>query len=89
MDNANPSAPGAAAAAVVEPPKPRLKAIDRRQMRLHPVEVERLVEADHAVRAIWELVLPWRKCSTISLSACVSFVEGETAFPWAAKRPIS
>jgi transposase len=54
--DANPSAPGAATAAVVEPPKPRLKAIDRRQMRLHPVEVERLVEADHAVRAIWELV---------------------------------
>jgi len=56
MDNANPSAPGAPAAGVVEPAKPRLKAIDRQQMRLHPVEVERLVEPDHAVRAIWELV---------------------------------
>src|SRR5438093_4117308 len=40
----------------VEPAKPRLKAIDRQQMRLHPVEVERLVEEDHAVRAIWELI---------------------------------
>jgi transposase len=56
MDNAKPSAPGAPASGVVEPPKPRLKAIDRQQMRLHPVEVERLVEPDHAVRAIWELV---------------------------------
>ena len=56
MDHANPSAPGAPAGGVVEQAKPRLKAIDRRQMCLHPVEVERLVEADHAVRAIWELV---------------------------------
>lgn len=52
MDNANPSALGAPTAGVAEPPKPRLKAIDRQQMRLHPVEVERLVEPDHAVRAI-------------------------------------
>jgi len=56
MDNASLSALGAAAAGGVKPPKPRLKAIDRQQMRLHPVEVERLVEPDHAVRAIWELI---------------------------------
>ena len=56
MDNARRWAPGAPAIEVVEPAKPRLKAIDRQQMRLHPVEVERLVEPDHAVRAIWELV---------------------------------
>jgi transposase len=56
MDHANPSALGSPTAGVVEPPKPRLKAIDRQQMRLHPVEVERLVEPDHAVRAIWELI---------------------------------
>ena len=56
MDNANPSALDSPTAGVAEPPKPRLKAIDRQQMRLHPVEVERLVDADHAVRAIWELV---------------------------------
>ena len=54
MDNANPSVLASAPAA--EAPRPRLKAIDRQQMRLHPVEVERLVEADHAVRAIWELI---------------------------------
>ena len=56
MDHASLSALGAAAAGGVEPPKPRLKAIDRQQMRLHPVEVERLVEPEHAVRAIWELI---------------------------------
>ena len=56
MDNASLSALGAAAAGGVEPPKPRLKAIDRQQMCWHPVEVERLVEPDHAVRAIWELI---------------------------------
>jgi len=56
MDHASLSALGAPAAGVVEPAKPRLKGIDRQQMRLHPVEVERLVEPDHAVRAIWELI---------------------------------
>ena len=45
-----------ASPAAVEPAPPRLKAIDRQQMRLHPVEVDRLVEPDHAVRAIWELI---------------------------------
>lgn len=55
MDNAN-SSVVASAAAAVEPAKPRLKAIDREQMQLHPVAVERLVEPDHPVRAIWELV---------------------------------
>jgi transposase len=39
-----------------EPAPPRLKAIDRQQMCLHPVEVDRWVEPDHPVRAIWELV---------------------------------
>ncbi|MBI4707727.1 MAG: transposase [Candidatus Omnitrophica bacterium] len=39
-----------------EPPKPRLLMVNRNQMRLHPVEVEKLVSEDHEVRAIWELV---------------------------------
>lgn len=55
MDTANPYW-ALASAPAAEAPKPRLKAIDRQQMRLHPVEVERLVEPDHAVRAIWELI---------------------------------
>ncbi|HEY6348318.1 MAG TPA: IS1182 family transposase [Candidatus Angelobacter sp.] len=40
-----------------EPPRiPRLKAIERDQMILHPVVVEDLLEPDHPARAIWELV---------------------------------
>ena len=34
----------------------RLKPINRRQMMLRPVEVEKLVAEDHEVRAIWEFV---------------------------------
>jgi transposase len=36
--------------------KPRLKSIDRQQTLLRAVDIERLVEEDHPVRAIWELV---------------------------------
>ena len=40
-----------------EPPRePRLKRVNRRQLLLRPVDVERLVEPGHRVRAIWELV---------------------------------
>jgi transposase len=42
--------------AVQVPPQPRLKFINRQQQLLHPIDVEQLVEADHPVRAIWELV---------------------------------
>jgi hypothetical protein len=35
---------------------PRLVAIDRRQMLLRTLDVEKLVEDDRCVRAIWELV---------------------------------
>src|SRR5260370_17880634 len=35
---------------------PRLVAIDRRQLLLRTVDVERLVDDAHSVRAIWELV---------------------------------
>lgn len=34
---------------------PRVKVINRRQMMLRPTDVDGLVEADHPVRAIWEL----------------------------------
>jgi transposase len=37
-------------------PKPRVQVIDRRQMVLRPIEVERWIEPDHPARAIWELV---------------------------------
>ena len=71
MDNANPLALAGAPAS--EAPKPRLKAIDRQQMRLHPVEVERLVEPDHAVRAIWELI---GQRNLAGFYACIKAVEG-------------
>ena len=35
-------------------PAPRLKSINRKQLLLRPVDVERLVPDDHEVRAIWE-----------------------------------
>src|SRR5438094_8842893 len=35
---------------------PRLVAIDRRQLILRTVDVEKLVEQEHCVRSIWELV---------------------------------
>jgi len=35
---------------------PRLVAIDRRQMLLRTVDVEKLVEEEHCVRSIWDLV---------------------------------
>lgn len=36
--------------------RPRLVSVDRRQMVLRAIEVERLIEEDHPARAIWELV---------------------------------
>jgi transposase len=56
MDNVNPSSVLASLPTGVEPVKPRLKVIDRQQMCWRPVEVDQLVEEDHSVRAIWELI---------------------------------
>jgi len=39
-----------------ESPAPRLVSIDRRQLLLRTVDVERLVDDGHCVRSIWELV---------------------------------
>jgi transposase len=52
----------------------RLKPIDRRQLVLRPVDVERLIEDDHPARAMWELV------GQLDLSryyAAIKVVEGE------------
>ncbi len=38
------------------PPLPRLASIDRSQLLLHTVDVERLIEEDHSARSIWQLV---------------------------------
>jgi hypothetical protein len=39
-----------------EKPKLRLKVINRNQLVLRPMEVERLLPEDHEARAIWEFV---------------------------------
>jgi len=36
--------------------KPRLKPINRQQMIMRSIDIEKLVEADHPVRAIWEML---------------------------------
>jgi transposase len=38
------------------PIKPRLKPINRQQMMMRSIDIEKLVEADHPVRAIWEML---------------------------------
>lgn len=38
------------------PPAPRVVSIDRRQILLRTVDVERLIDEDHSARSIWELV---------------------------------
>ena len=37
-------------------PSPRLASIDRRQLVLRTVDVERLIDEDHGARCIWELI---------------------------------
>jgi transposase len=44
------------APASVGPARPRVKGVDRTQLSWQMLDVERLIEADHAARAIWELV---------------------------------
>ncbi len=40
--------------AETQPPRARIKPVDRNQMMMRPVDVERLIEEDHPARAIWE-----------------------------------
>lgn len=46
-----------------EEPRKRFKPINRNQLMIRPVNVEKLVEADHPVRAIWAMVrqLDWSR----------------------------
>jgi len=46
-----------------EEPRKRFKLINRNQLMIRPVDVEKLVEADHPVRAIWAMVceLDWSR----------------------------
>ena len=38
------------------PLSPRLASIDRSQLFLHSIDVEKLIDQDHCARAIWELI---------------------------------
>jgi len=56
----------------------RLRPIDRRQMVLHPVDIDHLIPEDHEARAIWELV------GSLDLSPyyeTIGSVEGEAGAP--------
>ncbi len=58
--------------------KPRLRSVNREQMVLRPVEIDRLVPEDHEVRAIWEFV------GRVDLSPYyeeIDVVEGEAGRP--------
>lgn len=43
-------------APVTAPGRPRVKPVDRSQLSWQMLDVERLIEAEHPARAIWELV---------------------------------
>lgn len=50
------AAPPPKASAQAPAPRARIKPIDRNQMMMRPVDVERLIEEDHPARGIWEFV---------------------------------
>ena len=56
----------------------RLKRVNRRQMILRAVDVEKLIEAEHAARAIWELV---GRLDLSAFRAEIAVVEGEAGRP--------
>ncbi len=59
-------------------PRVRQKEINRQQLLLRPVEVEKLVEKDHPVRAIWELV---GRLNLGSFYAAIEAIEGAAGRP--------
>jgi transposase len=56
----------------------RLKVVNRRQMVLRAVDVEKLIEPDHPARAIWELV---GRLDLSGFTAEIASVEGEAGRP--------
>lgn len=56
----------------------RLKAVNRQQMIWRAVDVERLIEADHLARAIWEWV---GRLDLSAFRAAIEVVEGEPGRP--------
>lgn len=67
-----------AAVAGAEERERRLKRVNRQQMVLRAVDVEKLIEADHAARAIWELV---GRLDLRGFRAAIESVEGEAGRP--------
>jgi transposase len=59
-------------------PEPRLKPVNRKQLLLRTVDVEKLVEPDHRVRAIWELV---GQLDLTGFTADIGLVEGVAGRP--------
>jgi len=59
-------------------PEARFQAVDRKQLLWRPVDVEKLVETDHLVRAIWELV---EQLDLSSYTVEVKSVEGAAGRP--------
>src|SRR6266542_1523355 len=65
----------------------RCKAVERNQLLLRPVDVERLVGEEHAVRAIWELV---QKLALEPFYTEIGALQGEAGRPaWDPKVLIS
>ena len=58
--------------------EPRLKRVNRQQMVLRAVDVEKLIEADHVARAIWELA---GRLDLSGFRAAIESVEGEAGRP--------
>ena len=54
-------------------PQPRWKRVERKQICLCTVDVERLVGEDHPVRALWEML---EKCDLSAFATRVKAVEG-------------
>src|SRR5437764_7640065 len=62
------------------PGRPRVKPVDRWQLSWQMLDVERLIEPDHSVRAIWELV---GRLKLDSFYAAIEAVEGAAGrTPW-------
>jgi transposase len=72
-------APLPKAAAQAPEPRARIKPVERNQMMMRPVDVERLIEEDHPARAIWEFI------GQLDLSAYVQPIE---AVEGVAGRPV-
>jgi transposase len=58
--------------------RPRVRSVNRNQMILRPVDVERLIDEDHEARAIWEFV---GSCDLSSYYDRIDAVEGGAGSP--------